>query len=315
MPTETKLVVTRGGLADVADRSAADKAAPLRGTAPGVVAGLAVGRHAHRTPGHMPAEDSKIKTADSSHPLIQHSAVFLGYRLSSSRPPRQGRPSGPSLGDGYATLDPATTRKGFAPTRKKGRKQGSGLKVPLAEVVGPSKQLTGPLAAEPAYQPGADRLAARIAFTRSCSRACCTLYASIARAFRALVKELVRNLPASSGSPLPRMTDIASPRPRLTTSNLSTSDQGTHWSGRLPERTRTPLSPTPIPSREGNRCPMALKTAPAAMAPTPPHAPVRARNAVTGSITLPRYQSRTSSPSESLISAIVTRAVGSRNAS
>src|SRR5580704_16358759 len=98
MPTETKLVVTRGGLADVADRSAADKAAPLRGTAPGVVAGLAVGRHAHRTPGHMPAEDSKIKTADSSHPLVQHSAVFLGYRLSSSR--------------------------GFAPTRKKGRKQG-----------------------------------------------------------------------------------------------------------------------------------------------------------------------------------------------
>jgi hypothetical protein len=86
---------------------------------------IAVGRQAHRTPGHRPAEDSKIKAADSSHPLVQHSAVFLGYRLSSSRPPRQGRPSGPSLRDCYATLDPATTHR-VAPTRKKGRKQGLG---------------------------------------------------------------------------------------------------------------------------------------------------------------------------------------------
>jgi hypothetical protein len=32
------------------------KAAPLRGTAPGVSGGLGLGRPAHRTPGHMPAE-------------------------------------------------------------------------------------------------------------------------------------------------------------------------------------------------------------------------------------------------------------------
>src|SRR6266498_91158 len=39
------------------------------------------------------------------------------------RSPRQGRPCGPSLRDGFATLDPAPTRQDSAPTGKTGMEQ------------------------------------------------------------------------------------------------------------------------------------------------------------------------------------------------
>ncbi len=39
------------------------------------------------------------------------SAIFLSSRSSSSRPPRLGRPSEPSLRDGFASPDPASTHQ------------------------------------------------------------------------------------------------------------------------------------------------------------------------------------------------------------
>src|SRR6266542_6612703 len=87
-------------------------AAPLARPPPGSAFGDARPARARRRRS-APADQPR---SPATAPVL-HGAVFLAARLSSSRPPRQGRPPGVAR-DGFASLDPAPTRKDSALTTK-----------------------------------------------------------------------------------------------------------------------------------------------------------------------------------------------------
>ena len=55
------------------------------------------------------------------------SAIFLSSRLPSSRPPRLGRPSEPSLRDGFASPDPASAYQEIGACDEDGKSGADGL--------------------------------------------------------------------------------------------------------------------------------------------------------------------------------------------
>ncbi len=81
--------------------------------------GLSLGRPVRRAPGHTP-HVTRLRSAHMAGRRDPGSAIFFSSRLSSSRPPRLGQPSEPSLRDGFASPDPASAHQEIGPCDEDG---------------------------------------------------------------------------------------------------------------------------------------------------------------------------------------------------
>jgi len=86
----------------------------LRRRWPGSRAGLCLGEARPAQAGPHSSRVTQIKTAHTSRSPVQRTAVLLGSPLSSARPPRQGRPSGPS----HAMASPPLPRRPLTRIRR-----------------------------------------------------------------------------------------------------------------------------------------------------------------------------------------------------